>query len=87
MLQVATSLIFAVAACMGLAVIIAMLKQNSSAILSALAGHGAFPVQPSPETGPAAELGHILRPSRRSARRGSLVNDRPDFAHGLSYAA
>jgi hypothetical protein len=44
MVQVAAALLFALAAGLGVTVILAMLKNNENAILSALLGEGAFPV-------------------------------------------
>jgi hypothetical protein len=86
--QVATSLIFAAAACTGIGVIVLMLKENGAAILSALAGNGAFPMAPAPEKGPAAAHKiHLARPSRRGGRRGGRVSNLPDWAIGLSHAA
>ena len=49
MVQVAAALLFAVAAGLGLTVILAMLKNNDAAILSALLGEGAFPVEAAPQ--------------------------------------
>src|SRR3546814_10283588 len=43
MVQVAAVFLFALAAGLGLTVILAMLKSNGAAILSALLGEGAFP--------------------------------------------
>ena len=43
MVQVAAALLFALAAGLGVTVILAMLKNNEDAILSALLGEGAFP--------------------------------------------
>lgn len=87
MLQVATSLIFAAAACAGIGVIFIMLKQNGAAILSALAGHGAFPATPWPEKGPAAHMVYVVRSPRRADRRAGRANIQPDLAPGISYAA
>lgn len=87
MLQVTTSLIFAAAACAGIGVIFTMLKHNGAAILSALAGHGAFPANPSPEKGPSAHMVFISRPSRRTVRRRANVSHTSDLARGISYAA
>ena len=44
MVQVAAALLFTLAAGLGVTVILAMLKNNENAILSALLGEGAFPV-------------------------------------------
>lgn len=63
--QIAAALLFAVAAGLGVTVILAMLKTNGNAILSALAGEGAFPIQTGPVTGPANDALPPLRSSRR----------------------
>ena len=48
MVQVAAALLFAVAASLGITVILAMLRSNADAILSALLGEGAFPSPAAP---------------------------------------
>src|SRR3546814_6220750 len=53
MVQVAAALLFALAAGLGVTVILAMLKNNEDAILSALLGEGAFPADAAPHAGPA----------------------------------
>lgn len=63
--QIAAALLFAVAAGLGITVILAMLKMNGNAILSALVGEGAFPIVAGPSTGPSNEA----IPLRRSATR------------------
>lgn len=73
MMQVATALLFVVAAIVSLAAIIAMLKNNQFAIVSALAGRGAFPKTPAPEKGPAAQIVYAVRPVRRAEQRGYPV--------------
>lgn len=50
MVQVAAALLFAVAAGLGITVILAMLRSNADAILSALLGEGAFPSPAAPGT-------------------------------------
>lgn len=67
MVQVAAALLFASAAGMGVLVILAMLRTNGDAILSALAGEGAFPHGSSPQTGPAAT---VVPLRRRDMSRG-----------------
>lgn len=83
MVQVATALLFALAAGLGITVILAMLKSNESAILSALLGEGAFSIAPSPESDPSV----TALPTRRSAtrREGSrrmsvAIAGRPQFS-------
>ena len=49
MVQVAAALLFALAAGLGVTVILAMLKNNENAILSALLGEGAFPAETAPQ--------------------------------------
>jgi len=66
MVQVAAALLFAIAAGLGITVILAMLKNNESAILSALLGEGAFPIATGPVTGPTNDA-VLLR--RRAERR------------------
>lgn len=63
--QIAAALLFAVAAGLGVTVILAMLKTNGHAILSALAGEGAFPVTTKPQAGPTPQV----MPMHRSALR------------------
>ena len=53
MVQVAAALLFTLAAGLGIAVILAMLKSNEIAILSALLGEGALPIAATPESDPA----------------------------------
>ena len=68
--QIAAALLFAVAAGLGITVILAMLKMNGNAILSAFAGEGAFPVAAGPATGPSQEAVRSRRPmTRREAPR------------------
>src|SRR3546814_473990 len=55
MLQLAAALLFTLAAGLGIAVILGMLKVNGEAVLSALAGEGAFPAATGPRTGPAPQ--------------------------------
>ncbi|MGH6650273.1 MAG: hypothetical protein ACREB7_03985 [Sphingopyxis sp.] len=70
MVQVAAALLFAIAAGLGITVILAMLKMNGDAILSALVGEGAFPIVAAPSSGPSSEA-TPLRPlaARRNAPR------------------
>lgn len=56
MVQVAAALLFAMAAGLGITVILAMLRSNADAILSALAGEGAFPAASVPQPGPASTV-------------------------------
>ena len=54
MVQVAAALLFALAAGLGVTVILAMHRNNEDAILSALMGEGAFPLDIAPQPGPAS---------------------------------
>ncbi|MBL8650687.1 MAG: hypothetical protein JNL35_09835 [Sphingopyxis sp.] len=65
MVQVAAALLFAIAAGLGITVILAMLRNNETAILSALLGEGAFPLASTPQPGPADKVVTL----RRSAKR------------------
>jgi len=70
MVQVAAALLFALAAGLGVTVILGMLKNNEDAILSALLGEGAFPVNAAPHSGPASRKVTLRRsPARRDAPR------------------
>lgn len=70
MVQVAAALLFAVAAGLGITVILAMLKNNENAILSALLGEGAFPIDAAPLPGPAQQAITLRRSTaRREAPR------------------
>lgn len=70
MVQVAAALLFALAAGLGVTVILAMLKNNENAILSALLGEGAFPAGTAPQPGPASQKMTLRRsPARRDAPR------------------
>jgi hypothetical protein len=70
MVQVAAALLFALAAGLGITVILAMLRSNEDAILSALAGEGAFPITAGPEKGPSVQILPLRRSaSRRDAQR------------------
>ncbi len=70
MVQVAAALLFALAAGLGVTVILAMLKNNENAILSALLGEGAFPVETAPLPGPASQKVTLRRsPARRDTPR------------------
>lgn len=68
MFQIAAALLFAVAAGLGVAVIALMLKNNGDAILSALFGEGAFPLDPASRPG-ATPHGKAQRRARRNAPR------------------
>lgn len=70
MVQVAAALLFTLAAGIGVTVILAMLKSNENAILSALLGEGAFPVDSAAQAGPAPQKATLRRaPARREAPR------------------
>ncbi len=69
MVQVAAALLFALAAGLGVTVIIAMLKSNEAAILSALLGEGAFPLVSAPKSWPAPRI----LPLRHAATRGDMA--------------
>ena len=75
MVQVAAALLFALAAGLGLTVILAMLKSNGDAILSALAGEGAFPADAAPQPGPATVI--KLRPSAPRRHISRAITARP----------
>lgn len=83
MVQVAAALLFAIAAGLGLTVILAMLKNNETAILSALLGEGAFPAEAAPQPGPAPAVITLRRsPERRVAPRParSIVRVQPQLS-------
>lgn len=86
MVQVAAALLFAVAAGLGVTVILAMLRNNENAILSALLGEGAFPADTAPHTGPAPQKLTLRHPPARHAapRRVRLS---PSLQPALSRAA
>lgn len=65
MVQVAAALLFAIAAGLGITVILAMLRNNETAILSALFGEGAFPLENAPQPGPADKVVTLRRSERR----------------------
>ncbi|PAL24990.1 hypothetical protein [Sphingopyxis sp. GW247-27LB] len=70
MVQIATALLFALAAGLGITVILGMLRTNSEAILSALVGEGAFPIVAGPQTGPSSKIVPLRRATgRRDAPR------------------
>ena len=73
MLQIAAALLFAAAAGLGLTVIVMMLKTNGQAVLSALAGEGAFPSLATPQPDPVSRLAAPARLRHRHAapRRAS----------------
>ena len=73
--QIAAALLFAVAAGLGITVILAMLKMNGNAILSALVGEGAFPIVAGPSTGPSNESSPLRRSAtRRDEPRPARIN-------------
>lgn len=70
MVQVAAALLFTLAAGLGLMVIVAMIRSNGEAILSALVGEGAFPVVAGPSPSPAPQVVDARRAGRhRNAPR------------------
>ena len=70
MVQVAAALLFTLAAGIGVTVILAMLKSNENAILSALLGEGAFPVDAATHAGPTPQKVTLRRaPARRDTPR------------------
>ncbi|PZQ20728.1 MAG: hypothetical protein DI569_14565 [Sphingopyxis macrogoltabida] len=80
MVQVAAALLFVFAAGLGVTVILAMLRNNEDAILSALLGEGAFAQPAAPEPGPAPHRMTLrASPSRRDAPRPvrAAVSPRP----------
>ena len=86
MVQVAAALLFALAAGLGVTVILVMLRNNEDAILSALLGEGAFPADAAPQSGPAPQKVTLRRsPARRDAPRPILAAARKQLA--LSRAA
>lgn len=83
MVQVAAALLFALAAGLGATVILAMLRNNENAILSALLGEGAFPAISAPQPGPAPQKVTLRRsPARRDAPRPirAAMPVRPQFS-------
>ena len=84
--QIAAALLFAVAAGLGLTVILAMLKSNGSASLSSLAGEGAFAIVTRPAAEPTSEA---MPPRRSPARRETAraVRSTSIASPSLSYAA
>ncbi len=79
MVQVAAALLFALAAGLGITVILAMLKSNESAVFSALLGEGTFPADAAPEPGPATVI--KLRPSAPRRHISRAIVDRPIRTH------
>jgi len=76
MVQVAAALLFALAAGLGITVILAMLRNNENAIFSALLGEGAFPaeagVRAGVRAGPETQASTLRRsPDRRARPRGA----------------
>jgi hypothetical protein len=83
MVQVAAALLFTVAAGLGVTVILAMLKNNENAVLSALLGEGAFPVTTAPESGPALRvlpLRHVAARREMPRRVPAALSVRPQFS-------
>lgn len=78
MVQVAAALLFAVAAGVGITVILAMFRNNENAILSALLGEGAFPANAAPQPGPATVV--KLRPSAPRRHIARAITARPQFS-------
>ncbi|MBK6411497.1 hypothetical protein [Sphingopyxis sp.] len=78
MVQVAAALLFAFAAGLGITVILAMLKSNESAILSALLGEGAFAGDTAPQPGPATVI--KLRPSTPLRHVARAIVARPQLS-------
>lgn len=77
MVQVAAALLFAIAAGLGITVILAMLKTNENAILSSLLGEGAFPLAGAPQPGPATNVVKLRqRGDRRDAARPARLTGR-----------
>jgi len=72
MLQISAALLFAIAAGLGIAVILGMLKMNGEAILSALAGEGAFPLAAGPQTGPVTRAVTLRRAKARCDAPGPV---------------
>lgn len=68
MVQVAAALLFTLAAGLGVTVILAMLKSNENAILSALLGEGAFPIDVASQSRPAPQQSRPA-PQRVTLRR------------------
>ncbi len=69
MIQITATLLIVAIGCISVAISWAMIAQNQSAILSALAGRGAFPQTLSPDTGPAVIMPLPPRSKYRAARR------------------
>lgn len=82
MVQVAAALVFALAACLGVTIILAMLRNNEDAILSALLGEGAFPeAATGMQTAPAPQRMTLRRADgRRPALRAASAAFRAEPA-------
>ena len=81
MVQVAAALLFALAAALGVTVILAMLRNNEDAILSALLGEGAFPAGAAPQSGPTPHMVTLRHsPVRRNTPRPVRIVARPQFS-------
>lgn len=81
MVHIATSLVFLVIGTLSLGLILAMLQQNQAPILSALAGRGAFPALPSPESGPSARMTFTLRSKKPATARRRDRRMAPQWSH------
>lgn len=83
MLHFTTSLLFSIALLGSMAMISAMIGQNRAAILSALRGRGAFPISPSPEKGPPAEIRFPTRQKARPVRPMEMKTAQPNWGHAV----
>lgn len=69
MIQIIATLLTLAIAILSVTIGWAIIAQNQAAILSALAGRGAFPDMISPDAGPAALVPFIPRSQKRTVRR------------------
>lgn len=74
MIQIIATLLTIAIFALSLAISWALITQNQTAILSALAGRGAFPDTLSPDTGPAALIPFTPRGKNRLVRRHAHVH-------------
>lgn len=81
MIQVIATLLTLAIAALSLGISWAMITQNQTAILSALAGRGAFPNMISPDTSPAALAPFNPRSKMRHARRNSPARAPQHWSH------
>lgn len=81
MIQVIATLLILAIAILSLGISWAMITQNQAAILSALAGRGAFPNNLSPDTSPAALAPFSPRSKMRPARRHSPARALQNWSH------